>query len=132
MTEEPIWLRRPAIEAMHTLLIRRDGGSFGLRDEGMLESALARPVNRWSYDHDCDLPTLAAGYGYGFAKNHGFVDGNKRIAFAAMIVFLYRNGWVLDVPEPEAVIVMLELAAGERTEEALAAWIRERIVPRTP
>lgn len=100
-----------------------------MRDSGLVESALARPRQRWVYQPDADLPALAAAYGYGLARNHGYVDGNKRIAFVAMGVFLDVNGWEIAAPEPEVVAVMLEVAAGERGEEELAEWLRRSTVP---
>ncbi|HET6228921.1 MAG TPA: type II toxin-antitoxin system death-on-curing family toxin [Longimicrobiaceae bacterium] len=128
---EPTWVSRKIVDALHPELIRQDGGSHGVRDDGMIDSALARPVNRWSYESGCDLPELAASYGYGLAKNHGFVDGNKRIALAVMGVFLYTNGLLLEASEPEVVVLMTDLAAGELGETELAAWLREHVVPIT-
>ena len=126
---EPVWLSRQEVDALHELSITHFGGRYGVRDGGLIDSALARAANRWSYEPGCDLPALAASYCYGLAKNHGYIDGNKRIGFLAMATFLYINGQVLEAPEPEAVMVMLEVAAGRRSEEELAAWIRDRIVP---
>lgn len=128
---EPRWLGRFAVDQMHEVLIRQDGGSYGIRDDGLIDSALARPVNRWSYDPGCDLAALAASYGYGLAKNHGYVDGNKRIALAVLSVFLFRNGLLLDAPEPEVVAVMLEVASGGGSEEELTEWLRRSAVPLT-
>jgi death-on-curing protein len=99
-----------------------------VRDRGLIESALARPLQRWTYDESADLANLAASYGFGLAKNHGFVDGNKRVAFMALYVFLGLNGRDLDAPEPEVVSVMLAVAGGELGEDELAAWVRERWV----
>jgi death-on-curing protein len=126
---EPFWLVRREVDELHRRSIGQYGGSDGVRDGSLIDSALARPVNRWNYEPDSDLATLAASYGYGLVKNHGYVDGNKRIGFLAMSIFLYINGLMLDASEPEATIVTLEVAAGERSEEALAAWIRERSIP---
>lgn len=128
--EEPVWLDRKIVEAMHADQIRRHGGAFGLRDPGALESALARPVHRWSYEEDADLAALAAAYCFGIARNHPFVDGNKRMAFLSAYVFLGLNGWEVEVEEAELVLVILETAAGERDEDHLAQWFRGRIVPR--
>jgi death-on-curing protein len=127
---EPLWLARSEVDALHDASIRDFGGSFGVRDAGLIESALARPLTRWTYQPESDLAAVAAAYAFGLAKNHGYVDGNKRIGFLAMGVFLFINGHLLDAPEAEAVIVMLELAAGERTEEQLAGWIRDHLRPR--
>lgn len=116
------------MEAIHADQVRRHGGAFGVRDEGALESALARPVHRWNYEEDTDLAALAAAYCYGIARNHPFVDGNKRMAFLSAYVFLGLNGWDVEADEPELALLMWETAAGERTEEELARWYRERMV----
>jgi death-on-curing protein len=110
-------------------LIATYGGAGGVRDDGLIESALARPLNRWHYEPDADVFDLAAGYGFGLARNHGYVDGNKRIAFMTMGVFLYLNGWLLEAAEAEAVHVMLRVAAGEWGESELAEWLRGHVVP---
>ena len=96
----------------------------GLRDKGLLESALARPQNKFAYG-ETDLAALAAAYAFGIARNHPFVDGNKRSAFAAIIVFLGLNGVDFDVPPPEATAMMLDLAAGLVSEDGLTRWIRD-------
>jgi death-on-curing protein len=127
--EEPLWLDRSIVEALHAAQIREHGGQPGIRDEGLFESALARPRNVWSYDDSVDLAVLAAEYGYGLAKNHAFLDGNKRIGLVAANVFLLLNGFEIDAPEPEAVDVMLGVAAGSINSEEFAVWIRSRIVP---
>ena len=114
---------------LHSELIREHGGSYGVRDPGLVESALARPLRRWEYTEEADLPALAAAYGLGLAKNHGFVDGNKRVAFAAMGVFLQANGPRLVAPEPEAYSVIMALASGELDEEELAGWLRAWLEP---
>ena len=126
---EPVWLSREEIAYLHESSIRQFGGSHGVRDEGLIASAIARPGNLWSYDPDADVAALAAAYAFGLAKNHGFIDGNKRIGFLAMGAFLHINGWRLNAGEPEAAVVMLELASGGRTEQDLAAWLRTRIEP---
>ncbi len=97
-----------------------------MRDENALESALARPRNKWAYDPTVDLATMAAAYGYGLATNHPYTDGNKRIAFLAMYVFLGVNGRALDAPEPEVVDVMRAVADHRCSEAQLAAWVRGR------
>lgn len=125
---EPVWLDYPIVEALHNDQLRTHGGTPGVRDRGLIESALARPLQRWTYDESADLANLAASYGFGLAKNHGFVDGNKRVAFMALYVFLGLNGKDLDAPEPEVVSVMLAVAGGELGEDELAAWVRERWV----
>lgn len=125
--QEPRCLDRSVVEAIQADLLHRHGGRPGVRDEGLLESALARPRTRWSYELETDLAALAAGYGFGIARNHAFVDGNKRIAFVAMYVFLGLNGKELDAPEPEVVTIMLALASGTVSETELAEWIRAHI-----
>jgi death on curing protein len=125
---EPRWLSRQVIGAMHAELIREHGGSLGVRDDGLIDSALARPINRWNYG-ETDLPRLAAAYCYGLAKNHGFVDGNKRIAFMAAYVFLRLNGLELEAPEAEAYAAVSDLAAGVSTESEFSAWIAARVEP---
>jgi death on curing protein len=129
--QEPVRLNRSIVEALHAAQIREHGGQPGLRDEGLLESALARPVNLWSYDEGVDLAALAAEYGFGLARNHAFIDGNKRIAFVVANVFLLLNGCEIEAAEPEAVNIMLGVAEGSLTREELAAWVRSRLVPFT-
>ncbi|MEM1056547.1 MAG: type II toxin-antitoxin system death-on-curing family toxin [Bacteroidota bacterium] len=127
---DPIWIKRETIEAFQLDQVRRHGGRWGVRDENLLESALARPQQRFVYESDADLFDLAAAYAFGIAKNHPFIDGNKRAAFVAMAVFLFTNGQRLNAPEPEAVVTMLAVAAGEMDEAALAAWARTNSEPR--
>ena len=126
MTEakEPTWLTYEQVIAIHSLQLRRFGGAPGLRDEGMLRSALERPANKRRYEQ-ADLPELAAAYAFGLAKNHAFVDGNKRIAFMSMTVFLRRNGARFAPDQAQATAMMMALAAGEVSEESLARWIRD-------
>ncbi len=123
---EPRWVDRLVVEAVQFDLIREHGGMPGLRDEHALEAALARPQQRRAYRPAADLAELAATYGHGLASGHPFHDGNKRIAFVTMAVFLELNGAQLEAEEPEVVTVMLALAAGEMSEEQLAAWVRTR------
>lgn len=126
---EPRWVDRLVVEAVQFDLIREHGGMPGLRDEHALEAALARPLQRHAYRARADLAELAAAYGHGLATGHPFHDGNKRIAFVIMVVFLELNGVELEAEEAEVVTVMLALAAGELDEERLAAWVRTRIAP---
>jgi death-on-curing protein len=123
MSEEPIWLTYDQVLAIHSRQLRRFGGAPGLRDEGILRSALERPVNQWQYEQ-ADLAMLAASYAFGLAKNHGFVDGNKRAAFLAMVVFLRKNGVHFAPDQAQSAKIMIALAAGEVSEENLARWIR--------
>lgn len=122
---EPRWLSATMIRAIHTTQVQEHGGSLGLRDQGLLDSALARPRNRFHYEPEADLIDLAASYGFGLARNHPFVDGNKRVAFQAMYLFLGLNGLRIDVGEPEVVRVILALAAGDLSEPDLADWLRQ-------
>ena len=123
---EPLWVGRLVVEAVQFDLIREHGGMPGLRDEHGLEAALARPLQRRAYRPDTDLAELAAAYGHGLVTGHPFHDGNKRIAFVTMAVFLELNGVELEVQEGAVVTVMLGLAAGELSEEQSAAWVRTR------
>ena len=116
--------------AIHSDQIREHGGSLGLRDRGLLESALARPQNLLHYQPESDLCALAASYGFGLARNHPFVDGNKRVAFQAMYVFLGLNGLTVESDEPEVVRMVLALASGQLAEDGVAAWLREHTQPR--
>lgn len=120
--KEPRWLTLTAIHTMHEELIAEHGGSSGVRDQGLLESALARPQNLLAYGKP-SLAELSASYAFGIARNHPFVDGNKRTAFMAAYVFLGLNGQRLIAPEAEAVIMMQELASGVCSEADFAAWI---------
>ncbi len=119
---EPIWLDQRSVLALHAELLREYGGLGGVRDEGLLESALARPQNQAAYG-DPTLAEMAAAYAFGIARNHPFIDGNKRTALTAADVFLQLNGYEIVVEEVEAVAVIRDLAAGEIGEEELAAWI---------
>ena len=119
---EPIWLRLEAILAAHDEQLAEHGGGAGIRDQGLLESALARPLNLHAYGEP-SLPKLAAAYAFGIAKNRPFVDGNKRTALVATELFLGLNGFDLTADDVEVVKVFLTLAAGEVSEEELAAWI---------
>ena len=126
---EPVWLTRLVVEAVHFDQIREHGGLHGLRDEGLLESALARPRHKWTYKRRPDLASLAAAYGYGLVRNHPFRDGNKRIAFLAMVIFLGLNRFDLDADETDVVTAMVTAARGQLTERQLANWVRKRIAP---
>jgi death on curing protein len=125
-TDEPKWITYDQAIAIHSHQLRRFGGAAGLRDEGMLQSALERPVNKWQYEQ-AGLPELAAAYAFGLAKNHAFVDGNKRIAFMAMMVFLRKNGIRFAPDQAQATKIILALAAGEVSEQSLARWISDNL-----
>jgi death on curing protein len=119
---EPRWLDIDIVLDFHAEQLSLFGGADGIRDRGLLESALARPINKLAYG-ETDLSALAAAYGFGIARNHPFVDGNKRTALAAMIVFLGLNRIDLDAPQEAATAIVLTLAAGEIGEDVLARWI---------
>lgn len=121
---EPRWINRRAVELLHAETLAEHGGLEGLRDEGLLESALARPRNLHAYEGETDIPRLAAAYAFGIARNHPFADGNKRTAFLAIGLFLSLNGLRLATDQLDATRAILALAAGESTEEELAQWIR--------
>jgi death on curing protein len=121
---EPRWLDIDIVLDFHAEQLALFGGADGLRDRGLLESALARPINKFTYG-EADLAVLAAAYGFGIARNHPFVDGNKRTALASMIVFLGLNRIDLDAPQEAATAIVLGLAAGEVAEDVLARWIAE-------
>ncbi len=118
------WVPEAAVRAMHAQLVAEHGGRAGIRDEGLLSSALARPRNRRVYGASSTLFELAAGYGVGIIRNHPFIDGNKRLALMVMYVFLEINGYCLAAPEVEAADIILRLAAGELEEGHLARWLK--------
>jgi death-on-curing protein len=124
---EPLWVERVVLDAIHLDQIREHGGMTGVRDENALESALARPRQRWHYDRSSDLAILAAAYGFGLARNHPYRDGNKRVAFLAVYVFLGLNGFEIEAAEDDVVELMLKVAAGHCSEEQLAEWVRQHM-----
>ena len=123
--DEPTWIRPHWVLVVHEDQIEQHGGSKGLRDEALLESALFRARNRWEYGEEVDLAGLAAAYAYGLATNRPFVDENKRTAFQVAYAFLRVNGARIEAEEPEVVDLMRALAAGEVSESELADWIRD-------
>jgi death-on-curing protein len=125
---EPVWLDVEILIDLHAEQLALFGGPDGIRDQGMLESALGRPINKFAYG-ETDLAALAAAYGFGIARNHPFVDGNKRAAFGAIIVFLGLNDIDFLVPPESATVMILSLAAGEVNEEGLTRWIRDNWPP---
>lgn len=125
---EPEWLELDIVLDFHAEQLALFGGADGVRDLGLLESALARPVNKFAYG-ERDVAVLAAAYGFGIARNHPFVDGNKRTALASVIVFLGLNGIDLDAPQEAATAIMLGFAAGEITEGGLARWVADHSRP---
>lgn len=124
MSDTPLWLDKRAVLLLHDESLAMFGGSPGLRDEGLLDSALGRPIEQFRFDAVRDLASLAAAYGFGIARNHAFVDGNERAAFLAIGVFLAINGRRLVAGQVEAVQTILALAAGTLDERQLADWIR--------
>lgn len=123
-------MARTIVEAIHFDQLREHGGLPGLRDEAALESALARPHNKWAYQRKPDMAAVAAAYAFGLARNHPFQDGNKRVAFVAMVVFLELNGRHFAAPEAEVVQLMTGVAAGAVSEARLARWLRSRTTGR--
>ncbi len=122
--KEPVWVPKIAVLALHEELICEFGGQHGLRDEGLLDSALARPKQIFSYD-DPDIFILAAAYVNGIVRNHPFIDGNKRIAFVTGAIFLERNGKTFNAPEAEAAQAILDLAAKKLSEKQFTQWLKQ-------
>lgn len=125
----PTWLRRVVVDAIHADQVREHGGLPGVRDENALESALARPQQKQAYDPEIDLAGLAAAYGFGLARNRPYRDGNKRIAFLALVTFLGINGKEFDATEEDVVSTILALAEGNLTEAQLARWVGTHVAP---
>lgn len=125
---EPEWLDIDIVLDFHAEQLALFGGADGIRDRGLLESALARPIDKLGYGENA-IGVLAAAYGFGIARNHPFIDGNKRTALASMVVFLGLNGFDLDAPQEAATAMILSLAAGEVTEDLLAQWVADHLVP---
>ncbi|HRN65149.1 MAG TPA: type II toxin-antitoxin system death-on-curing family toxin [Alicycliphilus sp.] len=123
------WISKQALLLLHAESLAEHGGGQGLRDEGLLDSALTRPQNLAAYGNP-DHAALAASYGLGLAKNHAFVDGNKRAALLATGLFLYLNGWRLTASQADTTLAMLSLAAGDLSEDDFAAWLRRNSAPR--
>ncbi len=122
------WIAKATILKIHSAQIAEHGGISGIRDDGLLESALSRPELKAQYG-EADLALLAASYAYGITRNHPFLDGNKRTAYVAMELFLMKNGMLLVSSDEDSVLTFLKLAAGELSEDELAAWIRQNSVP---
>jgi death-on-curing protein len=126
---EPRWLPKDLIFAVHDLQLAEHGGARGVRDQGLLESALARPQNLFAYG-ESDVAALAGAYAFGIARNHPFIDGNKRTAFVACELFLAANGYALAASDEECLAMMLALAASEIDEAEFAAWLRDNVEAR--
>ncbi|AKM07772.1 type II toxin-antitoxin system death-on-curing family toxin [Pelagerythrobacter marensis] len=125
---EPVWLDGEIALAIHDRQLAEHGGGRGVRDSGALDSALARPVNRWTYGED-DRVRLAAAYAFGIVRNHPFADGNKRTAWVMARLFLKLNGVEIAFSPEDTIRVVVALAAGELDEDALADWFRQRVIP---
>lgn len=123
---EPVWLPVDLVLAIHETQLRRFGGPPGIRDRGALESALGRPQNKFAYEN-AGLPELAAAYAFGIARNHPFIDGNKRAALLSLVTFLGLNGIEFVTPEAEAAVIIRDLAAGLVSEDGLIRWIRDNL-----
>ena len=130
MTGEPRWIHKKALLMLHEESLALFGGASGLRDEGLLDSALARPLNAHADKADSTLAGLAASYGFGLAKNHAFLDGNKRAAFLSIGMFLRINGHQLVADQVDAIQTMLAVAAGKLDERELSVWIQKNSVAR--
>jgi death on curing protein len=122
-----IWVAESVVLAIHEAQLAEHGGIAGIRDEGLLSSALARPHNLEAYGDDPDAAALAAAYAFGIARNHPFLDGNKRTAFVVMELFLNLNGWSLAATDGECISMMLSVAVGDTGEEGLADWLRSHV-----
>ena len=126
---EWVWLKRAVIIASHEVQLAEHGGGTGVRDAGLLDSALGKPQQLNNYgEPPPDAAALAASYGYGISRNHPFIDGNKRTGYVAAELFLRLNGWRLNADDASCVVTMLAVAAGDITEEAFAAWLRAHAV----
>ena len=125
---EPIWVNRRALLLLHAESLAEFGGSSGMRDEGLFESAMERARMRWAYQPKSSISELAACYGFGLVKNHALLDGNKRLGFLAIGIFLRVNGFRLAADRAEAVVVIEDVAAGRLDEGRLAAWIQTHMV----
>ncbi len=121
------WVADSVVLAIHEAQLAEHGGPAGTRDEGLLASALARPLNLAAYGEGVDAPALAASYAFGIARNHPFFDGNKRTAFVVLELFLSLNGWDLKAEDADCITNLESLAAGNLSENALAGWMRENI-----
>lgn len=122
---EPTWLSRVVVDAIHNDQLREHGGLPGIRDENVLESALARPRQKRQYADHADVPMLAAAYAFGLVKNHPYRDGNKRVGFLALVTFLELNGYELETTDGEVVAEIVALADGSASEAAFTDWIRQ-------
>lgn len=127
--DEPRWISKRAVLAMHREQLAEHGGSDGIRDETLLDSALAKPLNVFNYAAEPDIFRLAASYAFGIARNHAFIDGNKRMPLVVSITFLDRNGWDTAASKEDTYFTFLHLADGSLSEEDLAAWFTKHAIP---
>src|SRR6201992_2988304 len=127
--KEPVWVLRETVHALHDRLLAEFGGASGVRDTGMLDSALSRPTNQYAYGSP-SIAELAAAYAFGLVRNHPFIDGNKRIGFATAVLFLELNGLHFQAAEVDVVLRTLALAAGEMTEASYAEWLNANVMKR--
>jgi death-on-curing protein len=127
--DEPRWVSKRAVLALHAEQLAEHGGSEGIRDESLLDSALAKPKNVFAYAESPDLSSLAASYAYGIARNRAFVDGNKRTALVISILFLNRNGWDIEASKTEVYDTFWRVAEGSMNEQELTAWFTSHAVP---
>lgn len=130
--DEPTWVPRLAVDAIHFAQLQEHGGSYGVRDRAALESALDRPKNHFAYRQGADLADLTAAYLFGLAMGHGYADGNKRTAVAVALVFLDLNGYELQRSDKEMVDTAVALASREISDTDVAQWIREALIPKPP
>jgi len=126
---QPLWISKKAVLAMHSAQLAEHGGCDGIRDETLLDSALAKPLNVFAYPDQPDIFRLAASYAFGIARNHAFVDGDKRTALVVSLTFLDRNGWDIVAPKENVYFTFLHLADGSLSEEELIAWFTKHTVP---
>jgi len=122
---EPRWVNRLVVDAIHVDQLREHGGLVGVRDENALEAALARPRHKWHYEPGTAIPGLAAAYGFALSRAHPYTDGNKRVAFVVMVVFLELNGWRFAATEQQVVETMVRLASGSLSELSLEKWLTQ-------
>jgi death on curing protein len=127
--DQPLWISKKAVLAMHSAQLAEHGGSDGIRDETLLDSALAKPLNVFAYAEQPDIFRLAASYAFGIARNHAFVDGNKRTALVVSLTFLDRNSWDMVAPKENIYFTFLHLADGSLTEDQLTVWFTKHAVP---
>lgn len=126
---EPVWVLPDVVTAVQQMLVAEHGGLSGVRDAALLDSALNRPRQHFAYSNKTSIFDLAASYSYGLAKNHPFIDANKRVALTVAALFLELNGYSLDATEPETVVIIEQLAAGHLSEENLSIWFKDSSIP---